>query len=399
MHPSPGSERFHALDNLRAIMMWLGIVLHVAINHITTTAPTPWRDQATSPLADLVFITIHTFRMPVFFILAAFLAAMLVDKRGYGGMLRNRVRKLALPFAMFWPTIFFSMGLLVLNYRHVMLFDTFGLSMAAAPPRHPDRPAIGTAHMWFIYYLFWFCVAAGAIGIVRERIPARLRTTVASTVTMLSTRWWGVPLLAIPLALAGSPYPYGMVAPYGSFIPTVPELTHNGMFFLVGWYAYGQRDTLLPRWNRLGWRYLLAGLVPFIVCLKLFQVARLEPAAIPHLNALTAFCYGLTSWLWSFGLIGLFLRYLPRQNRLLRYLADSSYWVFLVHMLGTIGFGTLLYQAPLNAAGKMGVNILATTCFTLITYHLFVRNTWIGVILNGKKADPQPNQLSLSAKP
>lgn len=27
-------QRLHALDNLRALMMWLGIVLHVALNHL-----------------------------------------------------------------------------------------------------------------------------------------------------------------------------------------------------------------------------------------------------------------------------------------------------------------------------------------------------------------------------
>ncbi|MES2899837.1 MAG: acyltransferase family protein [Pseudomonadota bacterium] len=398
MNNLASTERFHALDNLRAIMMWLGIVLHVAINHITTTSPTPWRDAATSPLADLLFVTIHAFRMPVFFILAAFLAAMLVEKHGYPGMLRNRVRKLALPFAMFWPTLFFSMGLLVLNYRHLMLFGTFGLGMAAAPVPHANQPSISTAHMWFIYYLFWFCMAAGAIGTLREHIPARLRALAASAMLLLSTRWWGIFVLSLPLALAGRAYPYGMVVPYGSFIPTIAELTHNGVFFLVGWYAYRQRAALLPRFARLGWRFMLVGLLPFIVCLKLFQVAKLQPDAIPQINALIAFLYGLTSWLWSFGLIGLFLRYLPRQNRVLRYVADSSYWVFLVHMLGTIGFGSLLYHAPLSAAAKMGINILATSCFTLVTYHLFVRNTWIGVVLNGKKADRNIKQLSLPAK-
>ena len=93
--------RLHAFDNLRAIMMWLGIVLHVALNHTTGQSPLPWRDSQTTPLADFVLMFIHAFRMPVFFILAGFFVAFLVARRGALGMLRHRMRRLLLPFAIF----------------------------------------------------------------------------------------------------------------------------------------------------------------------------------------------------------------------------------------------------------------------------------------------------------
>ena len=83
--------------------------------------------------------------------------------------------------------------------------------------------------------------------------------------------------------------------------------------------------------------------------------------------------------------MGCFVRYLPTQNRVLRYLSDSSYWVFLVHMLGTIGFGALLYRLQVAAKVKMIINIVATTLACLLTYHLLVRNTWVGVLLNGRR--------------
>ena len=69
-------------------------------------------------------------------------------------------------------------------------------------------------------------------------------------------------------------------------------------------------------------------------------------------------------------------------------MAESSYWVYLVHMLGTIGFGALLYGATLPAEAKMLINIAATTLMTLATYQLFVRNTSVGVLLNGKRIPP-----------
>lgn len=73
------------------------------------------------------------------------------------------------------------------------------------------------------------------------------------------------------------------------------------------------------------------------------------------------------------------------QNRVLRYVSESSYWVFLVHMLGTIGFGALLYNLPIGPYAKMALNILATTVACLLTYQLLVRYTLVGALLNGRR--------------
>lgn len=82
---------------------------------------------------------------------------------------------------------------------------------------------------------------------------------------------------------------------------------------------------------------------------------------------------------------GLFLRFMGTQNRVLRYISDSSYWVFLVHMLGTIGFGAMLYSMPVSPLTKMALSILATTAACMLTYQLLVRYTLVGVLLNGRR--------------
>lgn len=122
-----------------------------------------------------------------------------------------------------------------------------------------------------------------------------------------------------------------------------------------------------------------------MLALAAFRSFTTDPQGIDHIEALIAFVYNLTSWLWSFALIGLALRYLPAQNRFLQYVSDSSYWVFLVHMLGTIGFGALLYTQPFGPLTKIALNIVATTLACLLTYQVLVRHTMVGVLLNGKR--------------
>lgn len=379
------NNRVHALDNLRACMMWLGIVLHVAVNHLSAPSMLPFKDRDVSVFADLTLIFIHTFRMPVFFLLAGFLAAMMADTRGYGAMLRNRVRRIALPFAVFWPIVFIVTVALVLAFRHMMATGALGLSLADAPLRDPRRPVFNTMHMWFIYYLLWFCVLAAVACALEKHIPESIKAAWRKTFDVLARNWWGFVLLAIPMALIGSDYRAGMLTPTGSFIPNINELVHNGMFFVYGWTVYRLRDELLAHYARHCWKFVVAGLVFYCGSDVLFQVFLKDPAAIPHIEMVSAYVYGSASWLWSIALVGLFVRYLPTQNKVLRYLSDSSYWVFMVHMMGTIGFGILLYNAPFGALGKMAINVLATSAVCLVTYHLFVRNTWIGVLLNGRR--------------
>jgi hypothetical protein len=215
----------------------------------------------------------------------------------------------------------------------------------------------------------------------------------------LAGNWWGPLLLTIPLAIAGSFYRAGVMASSGSFIPQLPEVVHNGLFFVAGLLLYRSRDALFPHLTSHCWKYALAGLVVFIAALGAFDTFIKKPGAVPHIEAFIAYVYNLSSWCWSFALIGLFLRYMQHQHRVLRYVSESSYWVFLVHMLGTIGFGAMVYTLPLGVVPKMVLNVAATTVVSLLTYQLFVRHTFIGVLLNGRRAPKTGSLAAPAAEP
>ena len=68
------TERIHALDSLRAIMMLLGIVLHTAMTYADTNYP-GWiikDSDATHIFNDYIHSVIHSFRMQTFFMVAGF---------------------------------------------------------------------------------------------------------------------------------------------------------------------------------------------------------------------------------------------------------------------------------------------------------------------------------------
>jgi Acyltransferase family len=376
-------HRLHSLDNLRASMMWLGIVIHVAVIHIVGESPLIWRDQATSPAANLLVAFIHNFRMPVFFIVAGFFMAMLAQRHGSLGMLKHRFKRLALPFLLFWPPILVVTMTLALLYVHRMVRGSFGLDLTIVPPV-PDKPLLNTMHLWFVYLLWWFAVGTALLSWLSRSWPAAAREALPRLLRYLGGQSWGFLVLTLPLVLAGASYRTGIVAPQGSLLPPLAEWLHNGVFFAFGWALFASRDTLLPLYARRCWVYAAAGL-PFFIASLALTIAPQQGHPIPQQAIWVAFTYNAATWLWSFAVMGLFLRYLPQHNAALAYLSDSAYWVYIVHLPLTIAIGALIYGLQIGVLPKMLVNIGLTTLVCLLSYQWLVRGRWIGRLLNGTR--------------
>jgi peptidoglycan/LPS O-acetylase OafA/YrhL len=90
-------------------------------------------------------------------------------------------------------------------------------------------------------------------------------------------------------------------------------------------------------------------------------------------------------WMLFFGFTGLFLRYLDRPSRRVRYVVDASYWVYLVHLPCTIWIPGLIVGTDLTVWPRIGIVLIGTTIICFATYALFVRSTWIGKVLNGRR--------------
>jgi glucans biosynthesis protein C len=191
-------QRLHSLDNLRAVMMWLGVVLHVSMNHFVGDFPAPWRDKQTTLVADLILAFIHAFRMPVFFVIAGFFVALLVAQRGAKGMLVHRMRRLALPFVFFWPILFLLTIALVAVFMHQMIRGTVGIDLSIVP-KPPSGAVPNTLHLWFLYMLIWLCIATFFAASIKNQIVVSTITAASKSFNYLISNWHGVFILTIPL--------------------------------------------------------------------------------------------------------------------------------------------------------------------------------------------------------
>lgn len=370
--PADTGTRLHALDNLRALLMWLGIVLHVEAIYAIQRLPNAWRDEQRTLVADVMVSSIHAFRMPAFFILGGFFAALLVRSRGPDGLLRHRLMRLGLPFVLFWPLLWLASGVAALFFMNRMVLHRWGLD----PNVVPDLPILdspNTIHLWFLWMLLWFCVATAALW----RLPRAWFAPMESTLAWLARQPWGFAVLALPLLAASAAYPNGILAPAGDFLPEWNEWLYHGCFFAFGLMLHGRQAELFAQFQRHWAGYAVAGLA----CYLLATAVNLRQGPV----LLTAYAYHCISWLWSFAAIGLALRLVPSRHAVLGYLSDSAYWVYLLHYPLTILFGALLFEQPLSALAKMAINIAATTLVCLGSYELFVRHGAISQLLNGKR--------------
>ena len=93
------SERLHGIDALRAIAMIMGIFLHAMIAYKTNALPNwPHDSNFTSWLFDYFYLTIHTFRMPLFFLIAGFFCRFLIKKIGTKKFIVHRWKRIVIPF-------------------------------------------------------------------------------------------------------------------------------------------------------------------------------------------------------------------------------------------------------------------------------------------------------------
>jgi len=91
------------------------------------------------------------------------------------------------------------------------------------------------------------------------------------------------------------------------------------------------------------------------------------------------------AWTMAVGLIGLFCRLFPYPLPAMSWLADASYWMYLVHVPLVMAAQLLSRQWPLPAEVKFVVILATVTLLLLASYRWCVRYTVIGSLLNGPR--------------
>jgi hypothetical protein len=115
---------------------------------------------------------------------------------------------------------------------------------------------------------------------------------------------------------------------------------------------------------------------------------------------MASFSNAITLRLAVFGFIGLFVSIFNRSSEKVRYIADSSYWVYLTHLPIVLALQVMVYNWN-SLLLKLVMVIGGTNTFTMLSYHWGVRFTVMGKWLNGRqyiRPVSQPNNQPLETE-
>lgn len=391
MSAPASQERLHALDAVRGFALLLGIVFHATVSFVATPNNIPiWivMDNSRSVWMGVAFHVLHIFRMTTFFLVAGFFAHMSFHKKGMRGFIKDRLKRIGIPLVAGWPILF---ALIIAASIWGAMVMAHGGPMPPAP-KYPGFPAFPLTHLWFLWVLL--LLYAGTL-IVRSLFAAvdrggHLRAAADRVVRALVGSPFGFVVLAAPIAITFILVPQwlewtGIMTPDSSLVPNAQAAVGFSTAFGFGWLLHRQVG-LLEVWRR---RWPLNLALAVALTLGSYAITGLMPVLTPapH-NATTAalaVLYALQIWTWTFAFIGLALRFLSNHSPVRRYIADSSYWLYLVHVPLVMALQVAVSQLPWPWFVKYPLVLAITFPILFATYQLFVRYTFIGAILNGRR--------------
>jgi glucan biosynthesis protein C len=388
------ADRLHALDAVRAYALLLGVVLHAAAAFLEDFKIPIWRDEPSAGAAVLYYV-IHMFRMSAFFLMAGFFARMLVERRGVNAFLKDRLKRVGVPLLLFGPfvLVFISVGFVLGALPHGVDYLTeVAQQQQASASDQPGGGGVNTAHLWFLYYLLiFYALALASRFIIGAADQQGLLAHAADRVLAFVMRGvWAPVLVALPIGV----YLYqheswaewlGLPAPF-ALTPDVTALVGYGMAFGLGWLLNRQASLLLDL-KKFWLLYLVAAVA--LTAFSLTTIGTTPLWAGPNLGGterlLYTAAYTVGLWCWVFAFVGAAVRFLSEPHAVTRYLADASYWVYLMHMATVIFFVTLLNPYDWHWLLKLTITVGGSMPILLASYHYFVRFTWIGAVLNGRR--------------
>ena len=333
--------------------------------------------------------------MQLFFLLAGFFAALVVSRRGTRAYVRDRAVRIGLVFVVFvyplkllvsipWIAGGLKTGWLELP-PEVARLPLLGLAIGGL--FQEQWPNVSPAHLWFLYYLL--LVTGLFLGLrwawgrrPRPGAPGRL-SSASAALALLVAHPLGPVVLAVPLVLLLRLTPTGVLAsPDRGLVPEWPALAVFGSCFAFGWWLFSRRGLLdaFARW----WPGWIGASLVAMAGAALLELQLRTAGLGPGGHWLAAVANALILTFAALGWTGLFVARCSAPSPVVRYLADASYWVYLVHLPVVVATQVWVSDWTFRPAQLLVVNVV-TFAVSLASYHWLVRDSPLGQWLNGRR--------------
>ena len=401
---SDGSARRNHIDWLRVGATFLLFIFHVAM----VFNPAPFFHIRNSDISFFFLILcgfISLWHMPLFFFLAGWSIFSSLSSRGVGRFLRERCLRLGVPLIagciLLIPPIKYLELRSGMDANHTGLYiaeelqgsfvqvipsglpvmESFNESFLEFLPTFFSQSLRFTwAHLWFIAYLFVFTVCLLPIFLVLLRRHKVLEN--------VATFWVYLPIL--PLALIQvflRPHYLGLQNLYNDWANVAFFSTFLLAGFLIAQHR-GLEEVVNREWRRA---FCIGGASVLLLLLAVLEVFSSEPTLLA-LSAVAGWCFVL-------GFIGLAHDFLSFRNKLLNYLSESAFPVYILHQSAIVLIGYPLIQSTWSIPVKFFLLVIASLMSTLAIYHYLIRSNSVGRFLCGMRGKERSTDTALAPVP
>jgi glucans biosynthesis protein C len=402
---SPREDRFHSLDALRAFALLLGVVFHAAESfHPGVEAYWAIADSSASETLAMFRHASHSFRLELFFLIAGFFAHLLYHRRGQREFIRNRLSRILVPLVIGWVVLYpILVYLWLLGASVGGRLEAFGVpaEMLTAPlpflvfgffVSMQFIEKFDLTHLWFLHqllvlyglFLLLRAVWHGALDPNGHRLAWVDRRFAVLCGSRGKVVWLAVVTTPMLLLMRG----WDVDTPKESLLPHLPTTLLFGFQFGLGWLLHRQ-PPLLHGLARGKWGGLLllgtALLWPTYHGVWRLLGLELSPENLPWIRTLHSLLYALMMWSFILGFLGGFLQLCQSPSPGWRYVADSSYWIYLVHLPLVVWLQIVVAHWPLSWTVKYPLILIVSMPLLFLSYQFLVRSTRIGVQLNGRR--------------
>lgn len=381
-----GQARQYHWDFARAFYLLLGIPFHSAVvysaHHVWAVS-----SPVSSPTLTLFTETIHTFRMPGFFILAGYFSMMMLLRQGPGGWMRARMVRLGVPLL--------TASLTILPFQ--IAVQQYALTVTGAlPPNelgaailhsltHFDEPWI--SHLWFLWCLIAYSVGLATLVAIcgTDRFTGTVKRIAGF---FMERKWLGFALfctVAIPISLV-LPWLYEVG---GRHLRAAFAYNAYFIYFVLGGVMFisGATRSL----------YCRAGLAALAVGLVLAEIS-IVPSESLWMKPI-AMISGIVAALLITGYVTqMAMARFDTPDRMVRRFVDASFTIYLFHHPVIFVLATLFLSVNWPPVMEFAVIMVSAGLISYAIHVGIARSQVLLFLFNGTRSRPQRKTASQSSQ-
>lgn len=363
-------KRFDNLDFLRAAALLAGVLLHSLSLYLE-----PIDGSEPRPLAAILFVWIHSWRVPLFMLLAGFFTCLSLAKRTTSSYAINRVVRLGAPLIILWLAI----PAVDESASQIFKWPEFISWLTINQPF-----TLRLDHLWFLYYLLIFYAIILSLRAINPRT--------FELITNFKLNFLTISFIWLPLITLSAPWARPLGGIFSEIPTTFGELKIGSMIFMAAFFLIGMQlfnnQLLLQRLQAVRF-WLTAVIICSVLPIGLMAWGIMKDPQFVFSGRLEMWMVNSLSTFASvfmiLGLLGVSCRFVLGGGPILSWLVKLSYPTYVFHIVFVYPIGGILLLSGWNAALVVLFSCLSGLVGSVVIYYAFIWHSPLDWVFNGYK--------------